>query len=420
MQSRVRMKWALCAIAGVLAFGASAMAIELGGVSIRGYGSVGYMVTDDNNYMTAETEDGSFENYDFGINAIYSLTPELRIGAQAKFAKLGEMGYDYPTIDWANVDWRPLDEAGLRLGILKLPVGLYNEGRDLDMLRTPAFLPQTVYNEQLRDFFAGQPGGQVYGNVRAGPVGSFNYSFAVFKTLVDEDESVWANGFIDGILLRTGLAMAQNPNAFPKDSWDFDNQISYSGSLQWETPLYGLRFGGTYWYQDTDIEIQTKNPMLPKLDVAQKLDYYTIYSAEYVYNQWRFAAEYMMYKFSNDIGGNVDVRKGDGIYGQVNYRVNEKLELSAGYGIAYGNTDDKDGDDWVQLGQILQNPEQYPDYLAWQKDFTLAARFDINMNWLVKLEWHYIDGVNQLYVSDNPGGFDRYWNFFAIKTTYTF
>ncbi len=404
----------------ILAVGSVAQAVEFKGLDIHGYGSVGFMWSDDNNYMTADTEDGSFENYDVGVNAIYSLTPTLRIGAQAKMAKLGEMGYDYPTIDWANIDWRPMDEVGLRLGILKLPAGLYNEGRDLDMLRTTVFLPQAIYNEQLRDFLAGQPGAQLYGNIRAGAVGSFNYNLSLVKIYVDEDESVWANGFIDGVLMRTGLSQAQNPAAFPKDSWDLDNKYSFAGGLVWETPLEGFRLGGTLLYMDTDIEIKTKNPMLPQLDVSQKLEYYAIYSAEYTINQWRFAGEYMMSKFENDIGGTVDNRKSEGYYAQANYRFNELLELSTYYGISYGNTDDRSGDENVRLGQILGQPELYPDFMAWQKDFCIAARFDINMNWLVKLEWHYIDGVNQLYVSDNPDGFDRYWNFFAIKTTYTF
>ncbi len=423
---RVRsLKLSVVTVCTVLSLGmmTGVIAVEYRGFNIHGYASGGFLYTDNNNYLTADTEGGSFEAYDIGLNVTRSLTPELRLGAQAVFRKLGETGKDYPVIDWANVDYRPLDALGVRLGILKLPVGLYNEGRDLDMLRTPVFLPQTVYNEQLRDFFTGQPGGQLYGNVRAGGAGSFNYNLTLVNLQVDEEDSVWGNSFVDGVSTRLGLSAAQNPNAFPQDGWDFDNSYAVAAGLVWETPLDGFRLGGTYMYQDSDVKVRTKNPMMPGYDIGLVLEYYTIYSAEYTWNQWRFATEYMMYKFENTLGApfnSVDVRRGDGYYAQVNYRVNERLELAAYYGIAYGNTDDRKGRTYEQLGAILGQPELYPDFSAWHKDFCLAARFDITMNWLVKLEWHYIDGVNQLYVADNQDGFDRYWNFFAVKTTYTF
>ncbi len=411
------------AVGLLLGMGAgAASALEYGGFDIHGYVSGGFLYSDHNNYLTADTEDGSFRAYDAGLNIGRDITPTLRIGAQGVIRRLGSMGADKPRVDWAHVDYRPLDEVGLRLGILKLPVGLYNEERDLDMLRTAAFLPQGVYNEQLRDFFAGQPGGQVYGHIRMGQAGALGYNVSLVNLRVDEKKSAWGNYFVDSLLLNMGL-MQGHPAAFPKMGYDFDNKYTVAGAMIWQTPLEGLRLGASYMHFDTEVSIRTRNPALQEFDMDLTLERYAILSAEYVWNRWRFAAEYMTAKFDMDFdhpGMPDQQRDSSGYYAQLAYRFNEWLELSSYYSIYYPNNKDRRGSTFRQIGQATGRPDLYPDYLGWQKDACVAARFDVNMNWQIKLEWHLIDGVGQLYPSDNPDGFKRNWNFFAAKTTYTF
>jgi hypothetical protein len=402
-------------------FVSPAEALDYKGFDIHGYASGGFLYSDHNNYMTADTEDGTFRVFDVGLNIGRDITPTLRIGAQGVVRRLGSMGSDKPRIDWANVDWRPIDEFGIRAGVVKMPFGLYNESRDLDMARTPVFLPQGIYNEQLADFFVGNIGGQIYGRIQAGPVGAFSYNLTLAQVDVDSDDP-WASYFVDNVLLNMGLQQGV-PNAFPRESYSFDNDYHAGISVVWDTPVNGLRLGSAYNRLKSDMEIRTRNPMLPRFDTEISLERYLSLSAEYRYNQWLLAAEYMTSQFDTDIklpGAGTVSRKSEGYYAMLSYRFSEWLEMATYYSVYYPNTEDRSGRTFDQISMALGQPGLYPDYLAWQKDFSIAARFDINMNWLFKAEWHLIDGVGQLYPDDNPDGFKRNWNFFAFKTTYTF
>jgi hypothetical protein len=50
----------------------------------------------------------------------------------------------------------------------------------------------------------------------------------------------------------------------------------------------------------------------------------------------------------------------------------------------------------------------------------VSTRFDITDFWLLKVEVHFIDGVALAYPIDNPDGYEKTWNLFAVKTTFNF
>jgi hypothetical protein len=56
--------------------------------------------------------------------------------------------------DWACADYRWRNGLGFRAGIIRQAHGLYNETREIDMLRTAILLPEGVYAENTRDFFS--------------------------------------------------------------------------------------------------------------------------------------------------------------------------------------------------------------------------------------------------------------------------
>ena len=82
------------------------------------------------------------------------------------------------------------------------------------------------------------------------------------------------------------------------------------------------------------------------------------------------------------------------------------------YSVKVPDTEDRDGDKLAAQG--------LPDYGAWQKDLAISTRFDITDFWLLKFEYHYVDGTGLLTAADNPKGFEKSWDFFAIKTTFSF
>jgi hypothetical protein len=127
------------------------------GVAIHGFVSQGYMKSSDNNFQT-DTDNGSFEFNEMGLNFVYDTGENVKVGAQLFARDLGEIGNDTVGVSWAFGDYKWRDWLGVRAGIMKLSTGLYSETRDVDSLRTSILLPQSVYNEWFRDVGQGAKG----------------------------------------------------------------------------------------------------------------------------------------------------------------------------------------------------------------------------------------------------------------------
>ena len=162
----------LCILFGSM----TAMAYDLKGIDIHGFASQGYLYSDENNFFTANTKDGTFAYNEVGINFSTQPIDDLRIGMQLFSRDLGEMGNNDITVDWALGDYRVKDWLGIRAGKIKRPLGLYNDVRDADMARTVIFLPQGIYPEIQRDVINAIQGAELYGNLplsSAGDSGRF-------------------------------------------------------------------------------------------------------------------------------------------------------------------------------------------------------------------------------------------------------
>ena len=150
-------------------------AFELGeNLRINGFLSQGYIKSEGNNYL-GDSLDGSFQLNEFGLTLNSTVTDNLRLGLQLLSRDLGAEGNNDVLIDWAMADYRWQDWLGIRLGKGKLPIGLYNQGRDSDFLRPMVFLPQSIYDEGKRTLVVAAVGGSLYGNIALGRSGDLEY-----------------------------------------------------------------------------------------------------------------------------------------------------------------------------------------------------------------------------------------------------
>jgi len=211
-------------------------AVEVEGIDIHGFISQGYLFSDKNNYL-ANSEKGSFQFNELGINFSKDMTENLRIGMQFFSRDLGETGNNAVEVDWAFGDYHWQDWLGFRAGLMKMPHGFHNETRDIDMLRTWILLPQSVYNEITRDYYTRLWGIGAYGEIDLKSSGSLSYRALIGTYVPNPDNS----GLIQNI---------QDGSSFPLEVTDFDNGIQYSGSLQWRSPFKGFRFGITTYKQN--------------------------------------------------------------------------------------------------------------------------------------------------------------------------
>ncbi len=370
-------------------FSGNILAGEYGEVDIHGFISQGYLKTEKIDFFEG-SEDGTFQFNEMGINFSTELNSKLRLGMQFFARDLSNIGNDEIKVDWAFADYAWKDYLGIRAGRLKIPFGFFNETRDMDMLRTSIFIPYSVYNETYRDAFSGLKGVGLYGEISLGVAGSIDYQLL---------------GGVSDVDRVGGFSMVATQYGFSLQSdWAVDS--AFSGNFQWITPIDGLRIGTSKF--EAEMEVPVSHPSFSVLNLILKVDVeFSTYSVEYVWNDLTVISEYTAIEIKADISDVSDTIDSEGYYSGASYRFLEWFELGGYYSEYYDEKDDKDGD------RFDENKFQ-----AWQKDSCLSLRFDINENWIAKLEGHKMDGTAQVTTDDVDK--ERDWSLYLVKFTYSF
>ena len=284
-------------------------------------------------------------------------------------------------------------------------MGFYNETRDVDSLRTNIILPQSVYREIQRETLIALQGVGIYGELPLANMGSLSYQFQFGTMNIDSDGGTakYAGSLTGGL--------------FGTDNFDVDDV--YAGSIQWGTPLEGLRLGGSILNLSIMADVKTTTALgAVPAGTSFVMDYkdITLYviSTEYTRGNLFLAAEYFNQEIEAEIinFAPASTTTAEGYYASASYRFTEMFELGTYYSIYYPDKDDKDGDALVAQG--------LPDHGAWQNDLALTARFDINDYWVFKVEGHLMDGTGQVLSVDNADGTEEDWYLFAAKVTFSF
>ncbi len=111
-------------------------------VTIRGFGTWGFGVTDENSYQFGEP-DGNYQNTEFTLMTSAQPHEQLRIVAQIFFEATNEA--EEVKLDFGFAEWRFTDSFHLRFGRAKHPFGIYGEVLRVGTLRPFATLPQGLY-----------------------------------------------------------------------------------------------------------------------------------------------------------------------------------------------------------------------------------------------------------------------------------
>ena len=392
-------------LAVLLVSSASAHAYDVGRVELHGFASIGYVQSSENNIIE-DSEDGTFQFNEFGLNAGTTFFDDIYIGVQVMSRDYGAVGNNDIYVNWALVDYQWRDILGFKLGKVKLPLGLYGDIRDYDFLRTPIFLPQSIYNDNYRELNDSYTGGGIYGTFDLGQGGRLKYDlFYGLEQDIDKD---------GGIARDVNLGGMQ----FIESTVDY----TFGGRLKWHTPVSGLQLAVSFRQLDTTTDAKsTDTPLFMNiiLDDVQS----TTFSGEYSIGRFTIMGEYEMVR--GDIVRTIDMTSlgqplitskseinAEHYYAQVSYRFTDWFTAGVYYSVDVPNTDDRDGESLIERG--LQ------DISAWQNDLAVTTRFDVTDFWLIKLEYHYVDGTSLLTEADNPDGFEKSWDYFAIKTTLSF
>jgi hypothetical protein len=350
-------------------------------VELHGFVSQGFLLTTSNDYL-ADSDQGSFEFSEAALNATVALTDRLRTGMQLFARDLGPIGDYRATFDWFYLDYHWEDWLGVRAGRVKLPFGLYNDTSDVDAARISVLLPQSTYPTENRDFLLSLTGAELYGWIDLAAAGALEYRLNAGTIFLDFENQ------------------AGNPITV------LDLKIPYivGGRVLWETPLDGLRVGGSV--QALRLETELLSPMSPmpvSVDIPAVL---WVASAEYMMQDTLVAAEYGRWHVRAESSDPMVFPESKTVseraYALVTQRLQPWLTPGVYYSILFPDVDDREGRE------------------RQQHDAALFARFDVNPHWIVKLEGHYLHGTAALSPTLNGRPREELepdWGLFLLKTT---
>jgi hypothetical protein len=377
---------------------------EMPAVRIHGFVSEGGFVSTANDYI-GESSRGSLELFEAGLNVSADPADRLRVGIQLFSRSVGNLRDEAPRIDWAYLDYRWRDWLGMRAGVIKMPFGLYNEYVDIDAARLPILLPQSVYPVRNRDVLLSHTGVSLYGIAPLGAAGALEYQ-----------------GWL-GILAVPREALDVTGATLDK----VDSKYVTGGQLFWHPPLEGLRVGATYLRTTIDfyltlgpelIEALVAAGLVPAdydggLFITQRPNQLMVASAEYTRGDWLFAAEYSRWlkRQRSSLPAALPLLEDDQerFYALASRRLSSRFEVGGYVSISHADADDRGGD-----GPAFAEP-----YHAFQRDVAATVRYDVNDNWLWKVEAHLIDGTADLSTLENPSP-ERTWGLFLARTTVYF
>jgi hypothetical protein len=382
-------------------------------IQVHGFGSQGFALSNQNNYLTMQTSKGSLAMTGFGVNASMQITDKFRVGAQIFDQNLGELGNWRPEVDWAMADYRFTSWFGVRGGKVKSVLGLYNDTEDMEFLHTWALMPQSMYPMDVRGDTIAHVGGDIYGKIRIGKLGSLSYTVWGGKRMNDSE-----GGYLYG--LSTSSRVTNPDGSFRYVTSSTKNITSYDGpvfgtDLRWSTPLRGLLAGFSYMSQDiTATGAYVKPTTIPYQLATLKNPLYAFYT-EYTLNNLKLACEYRredkISVFNAPTGalipGNENARSG---YISAAYRFSKWLEVGA-YHSRY----------------IANWSANHDDPMNHIYDQVVTARLDFTKSLDFKLEGHFIDGamINSaldrgFYAAPNPAGLRPTMNMLVMRLGYQF
>jgi hypothetical protein len=373
-----------------------AQSFTIGATEIQAHGFVqqGFNATDENNFLTMKTTDGSGAMTDGGFNLASNLTRKLRVGAQLYARNIGDLGNGSLEVDWAFADYRFADGFGIRAGKMKTMLGLFTDTQDMEFLYTWALLPQGTYPLDLRSITIAHVGADAYGTVRLGKAGSLGYT-GYYGVIQDDDQGGYRYGVEDN-----GLS--------------FRSAVQSRGGgidLRWTTPIDGLMTGYSFSQNHLVGQLLLNAYQLPFTVTTEPQRRQAVY-ADYQWSRLRLSGE-SRHEYSarsmSPAAFPTSETPSRSWFAAASYRLFDKLEV----GSYHSN-----------YVYDLNLPSSNADNHIY--DTAISSRVDVTRFWNIKVEGHFVDGTGStavahgFYRRTNSGGFDRKTRMLVIRTGVNF
>lgn len=366
-------------------------------LQIHGFLSQGFFHTSDNN-VYGQSDDGISPGLtEIGLNFSYQPLEYFSIAAQGLFRRAGEVDKGSVRLDYGLADLalyqNNTSRIGIRGGRIKLPWGLYNETRDVAFTTPSIILPHGIYFDRSRSLLLSADGGAFYAQ-HSTDYGDFSFKFNYGLLLNDNKELQIA------ILTEAALG-------------ELTSEPSFMTQLAYE--INGGEFIFAISYADLELKY---NPTSSDWLADGTLHFQPIlFSAQYNGEKFSLTGEYnLQFNEFKDFGNFFPhiKQQAESWYIQAGYRIIPQVQATVRYDVRYVNKDDKNGDIPASRG--------LPNHIAFNKDWMFGLRWDINSNWMIRAEYHRINGTTWLTRADNPDiqATKQHWDLFALQFSFRF
>ncbi|MGR8952011.1 MAG: hypothetical protein ACU83V_06325 [Gammaproteobacteria bacterium] len=365
-------------------------------LQVHGFLAQSLFHTSDNN-LFGQSDDGiSMGITEIGLNTAYQAFDRLGFALQGLYRRAGDIDRGSVRVDYGLADltlWEhDAGRIGIRGGRVKIPLGLYNETRDVAFTHPTILLPQGNYFERSRSLLTSGDGGSFYAEHHTG-YGDFIFKFNYVVPLGNNQE-------IRSIQLG------------PYARGEFSAEPTVVTQLSYE--LNGGEYVFALSYADLALDYQPV-PM-DRFGAGTSLVRPFIISGQYNGENLTLTAEYNYRR--NVVKGYEtlpDKRYAtESWYIEGSYRFLPQWQATLRFDTIDANTDNRNGAGLERIG--------LPNHAAFAQDWTLGLRWDINESWMLRGEYHRVHGTMWLPQADNP---DRLktaqdWDLFGAQMSFRF
>ncbi len=371
MLSRFFKSWLYCLLS------VPALANPLDNIQVSGFVGVGGATTSANGFLGSRK---SIHLIEAGLRGSANLPYNLSFTGQLVYLDFGELfegngvRLDFASLNWHN-NALGVGEQEISLGRIKVPMGIYNQSRDMPFSRPSIMLPQSVYMDMLRNMMITVDG--VYlGSTHQVGLGTLRVSAGGGALHFDDSFN------------QVALAPGVQGRWQEDDAWFIDARIErpnlqFALSYASIEPRYQAAMGDVWPPYLAGVE-------LPVIDGQFSMDS-TVASAQYWQGSWELTSEVAV-RTMTARGFNpfdqLTKRRMVGLYLQGRYHLSTTLTLLMRWERFFRNSLDRDGELFKQRGA--------PTWLGHTMTQAVGLQWQPAARWMLAVEVHNINGSGWL------------------------
>lgn len=345
-----------------------------------------------NNFFGKTEKAISTDFRELGLNGKARFMENFNLSSQILYRQAGNTDSNKLQMDFLSLDYRlavnQRFSGGALAGRSKIPLGLYNETRDVAHTRPGILLPQSIYFDRTRDLALSADGLQIYGLYSGHVPVSARFGVALPRLSTNTEYALFGFDAPGTMKAKPSYALQLN-----SDLYDDQLHLAYSSAIlnmsHEPTSISG--------WPGTDIQFQAH-----------------VLSAQWNSERWIFSSEYArrIFNFHQSPLFPNNILTGESYYIQLQYILSKSVQTILRFDHGFLNIKDRKGLDY-------QFKTTNPAYSQYARDYSLGVRWNLARHWLLMTEMHFIRGTMWLAPQENKTQKEN-WALYTLLLSYYF